>query len=406
MWRFVLPRGLFIVLFGFVLTSTASAQLEGRLYLDKDSFLAGEPVYLHFDLTNKGAKSVEVAVGNSYSFCGGYRIEVSSDPSAEMSSCSAVGSGGSCGVGAVPIASGETRHDRVLLNFEHDLSKPGAYDISASQTLSYGPTGADLGSRNQWVQVKTDAQFHIRVEDGSDESLAPLFQPYLADLNSKDEARRGEAARVIGSLAPSFLEETILSMLDSPVTRPFALIGLKHLNTPRSREALAGIVQNTTGYSYEKGQAIKFLSEMGDRAYFPLLLDEATRHEPNQARDYVLAAAELGGEDAMPYAVSLVMSPDPFSRANGVMALPLTGSRTAVPILIDLLRNQDIDLERLASIGLIRLTHLSPLGENRWFSDNPSDENPEWRSWWLSNGASTPIYGPSQCGKVESLNKH
>ncbi len=171
-----------------------------------------------------------------------------------------------------------------------------------------------------------------------------MFRPYVADLTSKDEERQREAGRVIGSLAPPFLEQTILSMADSPVTRLFALMGLRHLNTARSREALARIVQSTEGYSYEKEQAIKYLSEMGDKKYFPLLLDEAKKLESNQARDYVLAAAELGGEDAMPYVGSLLDSPDPFARANAVIALPQTGSRRAVPFLIDLLRSPDVDL--------------------------------------------------------------
>jgi HEAT repeat protein len=39
----------------------------------------------------------------------------------------------------------------------------------------------------------------------------------------------------------------------------------------------------------------------------------------------------------MPYVVSLLGSSDPFSRGNAIMALPQTGSRLAVPLLIDLL---------------------------------------------------------------------
>ena len=404
MRRFAIRSGLFAVLFGFLLTSRGSAQLEGRLFLDKDKYVAGEPVYLHFDLTNKGTEPMQVAVGNSYSFCGGYRIEVSSDPSADFSSC-ALGPGASCVVGGWTIAPGETLHDNVLLNYEHDLSKSTIYDISATRTLNYGPAGAgSLTNQTKGVQVKVEAQFRIRVEDGTDDSLVLIFQPYLSDLNSKDEERQREGARVIGSLAPPFLEETILSMADSPVTRPFAIIGLKHLNTGRSREALASIVQNTAGYSSEKEQAIKYLSEMGDKKYFPLLLDEAKKHEPNQARDYVLAAAQLGGEDAMPYVGSLLGSPDPFSRGNGVMALPQTGSRRAVPVLIDLLRSADVDLGRLASIGLIHLTHRSPLESGRWYSDTPSSEYPDWFRWWVLRGESASTYGPSQCGRIEPLN--
>jgi len=52
-----LKHGVFAVLLGFFLTSTASAQFEGRLYLDKDEYQVGEPVYLGFDLTNNGNRT-------------------------------------------------------------------------------------------------------------------------------------------------------------------------------------------------------------------------------------------------------------------------------------------------------------------------------------------------------------
>jgi len=67
-----------------------SAQLEGRLYLDKDEYQVGEPVYLRFDLTNNGKEPMQGVTGSSYSFCGGYQIEISSDPSADLSSCSPI----------------------------------------------------------------------------------------------------------------------------------------------------------------------------------------------------------------------------------------------------------------------------------------------------------------------------
>jgi hypothetical protein len=393
--------GLFSAILGFLVTSTVSAQLEGRFYLDKEQYLSGEPIYLHFDLTNNGVEPMEFATGNSYSFCSGYRIEVSNNPYAETSSCAALGSGGSCIGGGQIIEPGQTLQDKVLLNYEHDLSGARTYDIRASRTLDYRRPEAGLAGPIRGVQMKSEAVFHIRVEDGSSDSLPPVFQPYVADLHSKDEERQREAARVIGSMAPPFLEDTILSMIDSPVMRPFALIGLRHLNTSRSREALAEIVEGTSGYSYEKEQAIKYLSEMGDEKYFPLLLDGAKKQEPNQARVYVLAAAQLGGEDAMPYVGSLLISPNTFSHANGVMALPQTGSRRAVPILIELLRSPDVDVGRLASIGLIRLTHRSPLEGGRWFSDSPSNEYSVWVSWWMLRGDTAAIYGPSQCGSIE-----
>jgi hypothetical protein len=386
----------------FLLAGRAFAQLEGRLYLDKDHYVVGEPIYLNFELTNKGREPLQFASGNSYSFCGGYQIEVSNGPPPSNSSCLS-GFAGSCIGGKRVIAPGEVHKDKVLVNYEHDLSKLGTYSINASRTLSYGPPTETWPDAANEERFKVEAQFQIQVEIGNDETLVPIFQPFVAALSSKEEERQREAARIIGSLAPSFLEDTILSMVNSPTTRPFALRGLRHLNTARSRGTLAGIVQGTSGYSYDKQQAIKYLSEMGDQKYFPLLLDEAKKWEPNQARDYVLAAAELGGEDAMPYVVSLLGSSDPFSRGNAIMALPQTDSRYAMPLLIELLRNHDTDQGKLASTGLIQVTHHSPFENGRLYSDSPSSEYSDWAHCWLLHGGSPPIYGPSQCGAVEPL---
>ena len=395
-----LRYGFFVLFLSFSLTRTAFAQLEGRLYLDKVEYRLGEPVYLHFDLTNTGTAPMQVVIGDSYSSCGGYRIEVSNKPTFDTSTCVSPSYG--CPIGAWTIGPGEVRHDKVLLNYVHDLSTPGLYDIRASRTLTFGPP-ADFVSQISGPQLKAEEQFHIRVNDEGSQDLLSMFQPFLEALDSKDEEHQQEAARVIGSLAPPFLEAKILDMAGSPKTRRFALLGLRRLNTTRSRKALADVVLGTPGYSYEKEQAIKYLSEMGDKTYFPLLLDEARKHEPNQARDYTLAAAQLGGEDAMPYVSSLLADSDPFSRANGVMALPQTGSRHAVPLLIELLRSPDLSVGRLASIGLIHLTHRSPFSAGHWFSDAPSNEYSDWMRWWMRERDRATIYRPDQCGKIDPL---
>ncbi|SRR6266403_913644 len=371
----------------FVLPGATTAQIEGRLYLDKTNYLVGEPIFLNFELTNKGHEPIVFLSGSSYSSCGGYKIDVSTGPPLPNQSC-LDGVAVSCIAGVWALAPGEIRKDKILVNFAHDLTRPGHYIVHASRTLA---------------KIKIEAEFEILVAIGNDEALVPMFQPFLADLSSKIEERQIEAARVIGSLAPAFLEATIVSMVDSPVTRPYALIGLRHLNTARSRQRLAKIVQDTSGYSYDKEQAIKYLSEMGDTKYFPLLLDEAKKWEPNQARDYVLAAGRLGGQAAMPYVVSLLGSSEPFSRGNALMALPETGSRQAVPLLIEALKDPDTNLGRLASLGLIQLTHRSPFENGRIWGGSPSGEYPDWTRWWSIHGSDAAIYKASQCGSVEPL---
>jgi hypothetical protein len=386
----------------FLLSSTAFAQLQGHFSLEKAQFSVGEPVYLRFELTNQGKEPVQFLQGSRYSFCGGYGIEVSNAPPVQHSSCEH-GIVVSCIAGTQIVAPGETRHETILLNFEHDLSKPGDYDVHAVWAANYGPKTEGFPNPAGGQQIKVEEHLRVRLLDANGENLEPLFQPYIAGLTAQDEEQRIEAARVIGSLAPPFLEDTMVSMLDIPAARSFALQGLKKLNTAHSREVLAGIVQATTGYSYEKEQIIKYLADMGDKRYFPLLLDIAQKQPPNQARDYVLAAARLGGEDAIPFIKSLLADSDPFSRANGLIGLSETGSRSAVPILIEILKNPNPDLGTLALTGLRQLTHRSPFLDGQIYQQSPSRLYSAWLRWWMLYGNSAPVYGPQQCGEILPL---
>jgi HEAT repeats len=406
---FLSRRVLWTACLVLVVAGSASAQLDGRLYLDKTTYLVGEPVYLNFELANNGGEAVQFESGDSYSFCGGYRVDVGPVRALSNTTCSG-GIGGSCPSGTWVLEPGKTRDDKVLLNYDHDLSKPGLYTIHAARYLRYGPVTEVFPRIADESQFKVEAEFQIQLVDAGDESaLVPMFQPFIAELQSKDERRQREAARVIGSLAPSFLEDTILSMLDSPVTRPFALMGLWHLNTARSREALAKTAEDASGdsrkasYSYNSLQALQYLSQMSDKEYFPLLLDEAKKREPNQAYEYVMAAAELGGGDAMPFLVSLLSSSDPFSRANAVEGLAQTGARDAVPLLMQELLDSDVDLARIASSGLVRLTHRSPLDNDRLWAESPRSEYPQWQQWWAVHGADAPIFAAGKCGPIEPL---
>jgi hypothetical protein len=402
MRRRITRSALLACLLYFLLSATAFAQLQGRFSLEKEQFKVGEPVYLHFDLINQGKEPVQFLQGNRYSHCGGYSIEVSNAPPLQHSSC-AHGFAASCPAAMQIVAPGETRHETLLLNYEHDLSKSWDYDIHAIWTASYAQKTEGFRNLSGGQQIKVEEHLRVRLIDANGENLEPLFQSYIAGLTSQDEEHRMEAARVIGSLAPPSLEDTVVSMLDIPAARSFALLGLKKLNTPHSREVLAGIVEATSGYSYEKQQIITYLADMGDKRYLPLLLDIAQKQPPNQARDYVLAAARLGGEDAMPFIKSLLANSDPFSRANGLMALSETGSRSAVPILIETLKNPNPDLGILALTGLRQLTHRSPFQNGQIYQESPSRLYASWMRWWMLNGSSAPVYAPQQCGEIFPL---
>jgi HEAT repeat protein len=138
---------------------------------------------------------------------------------------------------------------------------------------------------------------------------------------------------------------------------------------------------------------------MGDKKYFPMLLEIAKKLEASQGREYVLAAAELGGDDAVPYLKELLTSADANARANGVMGLGVSGSRAAVPLLIDALKGGNADFGKLAENGLTGLTHRRVSAEG----DAPPEQARKWATWWGAEGSSAKVYGPRECGEVEVL---
>ena len=191
-------------------------------------------------------------------------------------------------------------------------------------------------------------------------------------------------------------------MLKQYTSREFALLGLRNLNTARSRAELAKIVESTSEYTEQSEMAITYLAQMGDKKYFPLLLGVAQKDAPNQARGHVLAAAELGGDDSLPFLQGLLSSADPNSRTNGVMGLEKTGSRAAVPLLIEELKDPNADLGKLALNGLTGLTHRGAFGDGQVNPDPPGEEYGRWSKWWAANGGSTAVYGPRECGEIQS----
>jgi HEAT repeat protein len=188
-----------------------------------------------------------------------------------------------------------------------------------------------------------------------------------------------------------------VGMLRQSTSREFALLGLKNLNTPRAREELAKIVENSSELTQENVTAVGYLGQMGDKKYFPLLLKLAQKVESDQGREYVLAAAELGGADAVPFLQGLLRSTDPAAKANAVLGLEQTGSRAAVPLLMEQLKDPHGELGSLALNGLVGLTHRSP-GEEK-----PAVAYADWEKWWAANAGRTAVYGPRECGDIERL---
>jgi len=243
------------------------------------------------------------------------------------------------------------------------------------------------------------------MESASEKSKLVLHlsqQGFVVQLRPDGERpvlRDHRRVRRISVIVEGQLEDVLLAFADNPEFREFAPLAFHRLNTQRSMKALANLVKKTEVGSYENIKSADYLAESNDPQWFPLLQDVAQKHA--QISNYVDDAAELGGDGMLPTLVSLLSSPDKeFTRINAVTAMGSTGSRAAVPILLDLLKSSDTDIADRARYGLRMLTHRTPSDDQ---SESLQSEYPKWRQWWAREGSSAPIYKPTECGNLIPL---
>src|SRR5258708_58098 len=197
-----------------MVATVAHGQIEGKFTLSKLQFAAGEPIGLAFEMTNTGTDTLYFNAGSPYSFCGGYRLEVTKGNPIQHPTCN-TGVGGSCISGTHRFRSGERLRDKLLLNYDHDLFQPGRYYIKANRYVSTATTD-DLAAMVNGKQTTLTEEFDIEITAPDDAILKTQLAPYVEQLKSPNEEMVQEAARVLSSSAGPFLESTMLGMLDRP----------------------------------------------------------------------------------------------------------------------------------------------------------------------------------------------
>ena len=381
----------------FCWPAIAAGQVTGHFFLEKQTFAPGEPVFLYFETTNNGTEAQNVAHADPYAFCSGYGIRVSNDSPSNLN-CTPMVIAGSCLSSDYVLAPGKTRTDRLLLNYEHKINAAGDYEVEAVKHLAYAPGNLDpYSGASDSLEVRDLLRLRIDENATLDGST---YQALVEQLKSTDPAARQEAAQALASLAPKSLEELLLSFAQNPEFREWAPLAFYRLNTPRSLEAMADLLRKTEAGTFVHTASGSFLAKTGDPQWYPLLLEVTQKHA--NIADYVDDAAESGGGEMLPTLLAMMHSPDTeFVQANAISALGYTGSRAAVPILLDLLHDPDPSTSLRALYGLRQLTHRTIPGE-RWF-DNPQSQYPKWAQWWNREGANAPIYKATECKEMNLL---
>ena len=374
----------------------ASAQIAGRFYLEKNTYALGEPVFLYFEASNPGTKAHDIIRADPYSFCAGYEIRLSSDPS-PTSRCAIRQPGGSCASSSRTLPPGGSYTESILLNYDHKIDEPGYYVVDAARSMPHGVDPSQMmGPNGTTLKVRERLRFLVKPAKFTSEELAE----WLEKLHSGDNESRREAARTLASLAPRSLENTLIGLADSDQFKGWVPLAMHRLNTPRSIAVLAKIVgsQPAADYYLWHVEAANYLGSSGDPQWFPVLLATAQEH-PDAS--YLYPAAESGGDRAVPFLIGLVHSRTGLRRQLAIAALGYTGSRSAVPFLLDLLNNSDSDTSERALYGLSELTHRTLPGT----SSSPQAQYPKWLAWWTRHGDSAPIYKPTDCDDVIPLDQ-
>jgi hypothetical protein len=380
------------LLFVGLFSSVALAQVQGRFYLEKKSYARGEPVYLFFEAKNDSDNAVEVVHADPYSFCSGFTIHISSDVPPD-SSCTPRGFAGSCLSSVAAIGAHKTGLDRILLNYEHDLHSPGTYEITAEKRFAFSDRAEELyRAQAPIIEVRDNIVFTVEEAEATD---AATVTRLVSQLKSKDEGERREAARALAAVAPRSEEELLLDFAKRAEFRQFAPLALHNLDTDRSWAAMAELFAHAEPGSYESGESARYLGNTGDPKWFPILKAVAQTHS-----FYMGDAARSGGEQALPM-ILLALHSSTSAHWNAVDALGETGTRSAVPIAIEMLRSPEEGISARALYALHSLTHMQA-GLER-FVEHPELQYKRWADWWAENGKTATIYRSTQCGPMTQL---
>jgi HEAT repeat protein len=375
--------------------------IEARFTTEKLIYLSGEPVFVVLSVSNKGSAPVWVDFGRPDLYCTNFAIEVPGAESArEQWGC---GIGGSCGRSLREVPAGKRISVRRLVNEEFRLQRPGAYAVQAHTTISV--RAHDLWDSAPIEQMTLSDAMNIGVQQGDEEQLKAVFQPIVAELDSPDLVRRGEAAEAVTELAPPFLEDILIGLTKTGYAFG-AISALRKADTVKTRDALERIAISGDN-SMLRIEAIRNLGRTDDETYVPSLLRLLNSPEIQIQGAAAEAVGNLAGAAAVKDLVVLVSSPDSQTRQAGANGLQYTHARQAVPVLIELLLDSDMNLRRTALNGLAVLTHRVALDGNDWADvtspQSSASVHQRWLSWWNFHGNTSDIYGMRECARFEPL---
>lgn len=388
----------------------ASGQsLQGRFVTPKSTYLVGEPIFVTYDLANAGRKSVWIdsRLGDPCFDQSPITVENASRARHRWKTaldCGPVLTVGSCLFSQVEIKPSQTHSGRIYANHYYQLDQPGIYAIGIDWNVrvSDGPIPSFSAET-----VEVMGEVDIQVEQGTEPELESAFQPVLKDLASTDFERRWQALQAVTEQAQPFFEQTILDLSKNPGDVWAAIEGLYRINTRQTRSRLADLAEHGDNGGSEDGiraQAIQALAATGDTDYLPLIFHLARTLKEYEQVVAIESAGLLGGDQAVPFLLDFIRSPDPVVRGAAVLGLAGTASRNAIGPLIEEIGDPDANVRQNTNSALTQLTHRSVSQNTSPAGADPALTFPIWYNWWLTQGRNATVYDPTDCAEPTPLN--
>ena len=360
----------------------AMAQVQVDVRLDKPRYLVGEPVVVFVDVRNIGNEAV------GYSTCNtNVRLEIvgaARRVAPNILGCfSGMGFGVGSGCGSHDgrsLQPGQITTFRYLLE-EYDL-RPGRYWLSASGKAVRGPVGAEFART-----------VSLRVVAATERELRAAMAPLVSEADGGDTTRRHYARQAIVESAPPFLESLIARFAAENQDDTSAIEALGRIASIGSRTHLKELLRRSRE-ARSRSSIVLALARIGhrdDADFLAGVLQDETLDLTS--RGYAaLGLGRAGGDAAVQHLERALAAASPDQRPTIATALGNTRSRAAVPALIGM-----FDLGPSYNDvcnALVTLTHRVWCDGS---TEDPADDQRQWRRWWQQNGATAPIFGSDRC---------
>lgn len=402
----------FVVVVGFVLASCLTsfpATLHVAIAMNKELYVAGEPVFVNVTVSNIGGSPLTIVVPSVDSCSSAVAVVVEGLPRADLPPCPdpilytlcAYNGPGAKQIEILPAKFYEMRR---FLGFIYDLQSPRTYRARVSLHLQYA-NSAPVGDVSAAETLSQQADLSFQVIRGNAEALRAAFAPTLADLECGDFERQWRAQLVLLNLAPHFAESRILALADRLDVGVEAMPALRKLGTSASIRKLEDIAFESPDGDLAREQiryaALDQIRYVNDRSLLPELYAVMAQQRWQSIRGAAAsAAARIAHGEAVPE-ISRMMRVDSEGVFAGAAALGEAKSPEAVEALISAIPAA-VDDNQLHAI----IEALGTLTHRRSSSDLADRMNiqREWNSWWEVHHADARIYGPDTCGAIMPLN--